>query len=167
MLTGSGKGERIPGVMQVPWLRGQTLKKLMIVAAMLAMALAVAIPAFAQQESGDAESAGATVTAGDLANQCVQVANNVNSGNVDQEAAIANIQTNLGALADLEQAIATNVEDNVVAVVVQPNEQVAVVAQDVEQTNVQTNENEINQAGIEQVNNAQLTCEQAIAQVKK
>lgn len=144
------------------------MKKLMIVAAMLAMLIAVALPAFAQhQTSGDASAAGATLRAGDLANQAVQVANNVNSGNVEQDAAITNIQANQGAVADVDQNIDTNVEDNVVAVVVQTNEQVAVVAQDVDQTNVQTNENEINQAGITQVNNAQLTAAQSIEQVKK
>jgi len=138
----------------------------MIVAAMLAMAMAVAIPAFAQQTSGDAEAAGATLIAGDLANQCALIANNVNSGNVDQDAAINNIQANIGALAEVEQIIATNVEGNTVAIVVQTNEQGAVVVQDVDQTNVQANLSEINQVGIAQVNNAQLTCEQAIAQAK-
>src|SRR3712207_24922 len=85
---------------------------------MLAMVVLAASPALAQQTSGAANAAGATLTAGDLANQCVQVANNVNSGNVDQEAAIDVAQANLGILADIEVAATggaggdANVEDS-------------------------------------------------------
>ncbi len=136
------------------------MRKLMILAALLALALAAAVPAFAQQTSGAATSGGATLTAGDLANQCAQVANNVNSGNVSQDAAAVNIQTNIGALAALEQAAtasggstATNMGNQT-------------ATQNVTQTVDQDASNVIVQDGIDQTNNAQLTCDQAIAQVK-
>jgi opacity protein-like surface antigen len=139
------------------------MKKLMVLAAMLAMTLAVAAPALAQQTSGPAGAGGASLTAGDLANQCVQVANNVNSGNVDQDAAAANIQSNIGALALLEQNATAgggffsffNFALNLLG-----------VEQNVTQTNNATQTNVIGQDGIDQINNAQLTCNQAIAQVK-
>ena len=140
------------------------MKKLMVLAAMLAMALAVAAPALAQQTSGAATSGGASLTAGDLANQCAQVANNVNTGNVDQDAAAENIQSNIGALALLEQNATAgggllsflNFALNL-----------AFVDQDVTQTNNATQTNVIAQDGIDQINNAKLECNQAIAQTKK
>jgi hypothetical protein len=135
------------------------MKKLMILAAMLAMALMVAAPALAQQTSGPATSGGAELKAGDLANQCAQVANNVNSGNVSQNAEAANVQSNVGAAALVEQnatasgflAFALNLLG---------------IEQNVTQTNNATQTNVIAQDGIDQVNNAQLTCDQAIAQAK-
>ncbi len=136
------------------------MKKLMVLAAIMAMAIAAAAPAFADQTSGDATSGGATVTAGDLANQCVQVANNVNSGNVSQDAAAANVQTNIGALEALVQD-ATASGDNSTAT----NMGTQTATQDVNQTVDQTASNVIVQNGIDQVNNAQQTCNQALAQV--
>ncbi len=135
------------------------MRKLMILAAMLAMAMAVAVPAFAQQTSGAATSGGATLTAGDLANQCVQVANNVNSGNVSQTAAATNIQANIGALTAIEQNATASGDRSTAA-------NAADVDQNVTQNNTATQSNTITQDGIDQVNNAQATCNQAIAQVQ-
>ncbi len=138
------------------------MRKLMIVAAMLAVLVVVAAPAFANhQVSGAASAGGATLRAGDLANQAVQVANNVNTGNVSQDATAFNVQSNIGAVATLTQDITAGDEAIVLA------EGILVADQDVDQNVDQNAENTITQEGIVQENNAQLTVAQAIAQVKK
>ena len=138
------------------------MKKLMVLAAMLAMMLVAAAPAFAEQTSGDATAGGATLTAGDLANQAVQVANNVNSGNVSQTATAVNVQSNVGAEAVLSQNATATGDDALAA-----NIGVLLASQDVNQTVDQNASNTIVQGGIDQINNAQQTCNQAIAQTQK
>ncbi len=140
------------------------MKKLMVLAAMLAMALMVAAPALAQQTSGAATSGGASLKAGDLANQCAQVANNVNSGNVDQNARANNTQANVGALTAASQngtAGGGGLLDILNFVL-----NLLGIDQDVTQTNNATQTNVIAQDGIDQTNNAKLECNQAIEQKK-
>jgi hypothetical protein len=83
------------------------LKKLMLVAAMLAMVLAVAAPALAQfggndqsqyqynqQESGDVTTGGVSATGGDgsIVQQCAAVLNQVNTGNQSNQQAAQQYQ---------------------------------------------------------------------------
>src|SRR5918998_3183486 len=91
----------------------------MLLTAMLAMVLLASSPAFAQQTSGPATGAQA-VDASGAGNVCVQQVQNVNSGNVSQEQAAANINAQIGALQAAAAAaeaggvaVATNVAEGV------------------------------------------------------
>jgi LPXTG-motif cell wall-anchored protein len=86
------------------------LKKLVLLAAMLAMVLVAVAPAFAQIgagagqeeiESGGAEGAVGVTNKGDLANQCAALLNAVQTGNATAAAGIAQY---LGATDDIEIA---------------------------------------------------------------
>ncbi len=116
------------------------MKKLMLLAAMVAMVLATAAPAFAQQTSG-----GATFNAeisNVLGNQCVQLLNQQNTGNVAQE---------------------QNVEANQVVVQTNIAEIVAVLSGvEVTQTNENAQNVEANQTGISQAQAAEQLCLQAL-----
>ena len=120
----------------------------MLLAALLAMTLAASAPAFAQQTSGPATGLQA-VNAAHAGNVCVQQLQNVNSGNVSQEQAAANINAQIGAvqdavaIADEGVAVAANVAD-------------VTQTQDVNQSIAQ------NQEGIEQANNAFQLCNQVL-----
>ena len=117
----------------------------MLLAAMLAMTLVASSPAFAQQESGPATGLQAVNAAG-AGNVAVQQLQNVNSGNVNQVQAAANINEQVGfaqvATATAEGEGATAVATN--------------VAEDVNVTQTQTVDQSITQSqeGIEQTNNA-------------
>ena len=66
------------------------MRKLMVLVAMLAMMMVAAAPAFAQQESGDAEfNAG---LANEKGNQCAQIVNQQNTGNVVNNAFLLQLQ---------------------------------------------------------------------------
>ncbi|MDQ3999534.1 MAG: hypothetical protein M3283_00725 [Actinomycetota bacterium] len=125
------------------------MRKLMLLAALLAMTLAASAPAWAQQTSGPATGAQG-VNAAHAGNVCVQQLQNVNTGNVSQEQAAANINEQIGAdqtavaIADEGVAVASNVAGDITQ------------TQDVNQSIAQ------NQEGIEQVNNALQICEQAL-----
>ncbi len=117
------------------------MKKLMLLAAMVAMVLATAAPAFAQQTSG-----GATFNAeisNVLGNQCVQLINQQNTGNVEQDAVIDQDQAVLQLNLALVLALLSNV--------------------DVTQTNTNEQNAEINQTGVQQIAEAEQACEQALA----
>ena len=122
----------------------------MLLAAMLAMMLVASSPAWAQQTSG-AATANPAVNAAHAGNVAVQQVQNVNTGNVNQEQAAANINEQIGAL---QTAVATAV-DNSTAVA---SNQVGNVTQTqtVDQSITQTQE------GIEQVNNAFQLCNQVL-----
>ncbi len=114
----------------------------MLLAALLAMVLVASSPAWAQQTSGPAVGAQA-VDAAHAGNVCVQALQNVNSGNVSQEQAAANINEQIGQLAE---AAATATGDNASA------EANAAVEGNVTQTVNQSITQ--NQQGISQTNNA-------------
>ena len=116
------------------------MKKLMIVAAMLAMALATAAPAFAQQTSGDASFSAAL--ANKLGNQCAQIINQQNTGNVQNNALVVQEQ-------DVAQVNAA---------------EVVAVGSDVEvnQTNTNAQNATINQVGVLQAAFAAQDCMQAL-----
>ena len=78
----------------------------MLLAALLAMMLVASAPAWAQQTSGPA-TANPSVDAAGAGNVCVQQVQNVNTGNVSQEQAAANINAQIGAL---QVAEATQIE---------------------------------------------------------
>ncbi len=120
------------------------MKKLMVLAAMLAMALVVAAPAFAQQESGDASFSAAL--ANKLGNQCAQIVNQQNTGNVENNAVIVQDQFVAQVNAALIGAFFSDVEVN--------------------QTNTNEQNAEINQTGVVQVAAAEQACEQALAIVE-
>ncbi len=88
----------------------------MLVAALLAMTLAASAPAFAQQTSGPATGAQAVDAAG-AGNVCVQQLQNVNTGNVEQDQAAANINAQIGAVqvaidsAAVQEANVTQTQD--------------------------------------------------------
>jgi hypothetical protein len=125
------------------------LRKLMLLAALLAMTLVASSPAWAQQTSG-AATANPSVNAAHAGNVCVQQLQNVNTGNVSQEQAAANINEQIGAdqtavaLADEGVAVASNVAGDITQ------------TQDVNQSITQTQE------GISQVNNAFQLCHQVL-----
>ena len=114
----------------------------MLVAALLAMTLAASAPAFAQQTSGPATGLQA-VNAAHAGNVCVQQLQNVNTGNVDQDQAAANINEQIGAIQVAIDSAAVQ-EANVAQ------------AQDVNQSITQT------QDGIHQTNNALQICNQVL-----
>jgi hypothetical protein len=124
------------------------MRKLMLLAAMMAMALVAAAPAFAQvnQTSGDA-TGGDVAIANSLGNQCVQLINQQNTGNVAQE---QNVTQNL---AQVNEIVANLV--------------IAGVTGDVnaEQNVTGTNEaaQTVSQEGIEQLVGAEQSCAQALA----
>ena len=120
------------------------MKKLMLLAAMMAMVLVAAAPAFAQQESGDASAD--IALANELGNQCVQIINQQNTGNVENNAVVAQ-----------DQAVA---QENVA--------EIAAILSEVTLNQGNTNEQnaEINQTGVEQVAAASQNCEQALAVVQ-
>ena len=72
------------------------MKKVMMLAALLAMLVVAAIPAFAQVEqpfeqeadSGDVEQSFEVTGGGDNANQCVNVTGNTNTGNSQNQTGI-------------------------------------------------------------------------------
>ncbi len=129
------------------------MKKLMLLAALLAMTLLASAPAWAQQTSG-AATANPSVNAAHAGNVAVQQVQNVNTGNVSQVQAAANINAQIGVLA----AIVGNVEEG-------PGPQMNRIVQrdiDVDQTqNVEQNITQ-NQEGIEQVNWAFQLCNQTL-----
>ena len=129
------------------------MKKLMVLAAMLAMMLVAAAPAFAEttQTSGAATVGGAAVSAGDLVNQAVQVANAVNTGNQNQDITTtqANEQINVITLDDMARIMETGPGDQNVGV----------------NTGTQTGSATTNAVQIGAVDNAQQMVEQALAAV--
>ena len=119
----------------------------MLLAAMMAMALVAAAPAFAQdQTSGDA-TGGDVAIANSLGNQCVQIINQQNTGNVAQE---QNVTQNL---AQVNAIVANLVVDDVTGDV------------NAEQNVTGTNEaaQTVSQEGIEQLVGAEQSCAQALA----
>jgi hypothetical protein len=79
-------------IQEKPEVGGKTLKKLMVLAAMLALVLAVAAPAMAQEvkngvgnegESGDASLSFSVLSSGNNSNQCVTPLQFANTGNLD------------------------------------------------------------------------------------
>jgi uncharacterized protein involved in high-affinity Fe2+ transport len=127
----------------------EKLRKLMLLAALLAMTLAASAPAWAQQTSGPA-TANPSVNAAHAGNVCVQQVQNVNTGNVNQVQEAANVNAQIAAL---QEAVA--IADEGVAVA---SNQVGDVHQDqtVNQSIAQ------NQEGIEQINNALQICQQTL-----
>ncbi len=125
----------------------------MLLAAMLAMVLLASAPAFAQQTSG-AATANPAVDAAGAGNVCVQQVQNVNTGNVNQEQAAANINEQIGFL---QAAAATAVGEDAFA-------QAQNFAEDVNVTQTQNVDQSItqNQEGISQVNNAFQLCHQVL-----
>ena len=117
------------------------MKKLMLLAAMMAMVLVAAAPAFAQQESGDASAD--VALANELGNQCAQIINQQNTGNVENNAVVVQdqlvAQENLAAILAVASDVELNQENN--------NEQNA----------------EINQTGVEQNAQAEQNSVQALA----
>jgi hypothetical protein len=117
----------------------------MLLAAMLAMMLVASSPAWAQQTSG-AATANPSVNAAHAGNVAVQQVQNVNTGNVNQEQAAANVNAQIGfaqvAIASAEGEGATAVAEN--------------FAEDVNVTQTQTVDQNITQSqqGISQTNNA-------------
>jgi hypothetical protein len=114
----------------------------MLLAAMLAMMLVASSPAWAQQTSG-AATANPAVNAAGAGNVAVQQVQNVNTGNVNQVQAAANVNAQIGAV-QTATAIAADGGTAVAA-----NE-----VGDVTQTQTVTQNIEQNQQGISQVNNA-------------
>src|SRR3712207_355341 len=108
----------------------------MLLTAMLAMVLLASSPAFAQQTSGPAVG-GQAVDAAGAGNVCVQQVQNVNSCNVSQERAAANINAQIGAL----QTAAAAAETGSIAVATNTAEGVTVTqTQNVDQNIPQTQE---------------------------
>ncbi len=126
------------------------MRKLMLLAALLAMMLVASSPAWAQQTSGPA-TANPSVNAAHAGNVAVQQVQNVNTGNVNQVQNAANVNVQIG-FAQLAAAIAGDdaFADNFAEDV------------DVDQTqNVEQNITQ-NQEGIVQINNAIQICEQTL-----
>ena len=125
----------------------------MLLAALLAMVLVASSPAWAQQTSGPAVGLQA-VDAAHAGNVCVQALQNVNSGNVSQEQAAANINEQLG-FAQAAEATATG--DFSLAAALN-------IALGVDVTQTQTVDQAIaqNQEGISQENNAFQLCNQVL-----
>ena len=124
----------------------------MLLAALLAMMLVASSPAWAQQTSGPATGAQAVDAAG-AGNVCVQQVQNVNSGNVDQDQAAANVNAQLGAL---QTALAAADRG---AVAVAANAADVTQTQNVDQSIAQ------NQDAIDQINNAIQICNQTLNQL--
>ena len=116
----------------------------MVLAAMLAMALVVAAPAFAQQTSGNASFSAAI--ANELGNQCAQIVNQQNTGNVENNAVVVQDQFVAQANVALIEALFSDVEVN--------------------QENNNAQNAEINQVGVAQAAAAEQACQQALAIVK-
>jgi hypothetical protein len=121
----------------------------MLLAAMLAMMLVASSPAWAQQTSGSATGAQA-VWAPHAGNVAVQQLQNVNSGNVNQEQAAANVNEQVG-FAQTATATAEATGEDAEALAIAAN-----IAEDVDVTQTQTVDQSITQSqeGIEQTNNA-------------
>ena len=131
------------------------MRKLMLLAALLAMMLVASAPAWAQQTSGPA-TANPSVNAAHAGNVCVQQVQNVNTGNVNQEQAAANINEQIG-FQQVAEATATSVEGDAIAAAANVAEDVNVTqTQDVNQSITQ------NQQGISQVNWAFQLCNQTL-----
>ncbi len=125
----------------------------MLLTAMLAMVLLASSPALAQQTSGPATGAQAVDAAG-AGNVCVQQVQNVNSGNVSQEQAAANINAQIG---NLQAALAAATAEGATATAQNEQRDVNVrQTQNVDQSIAQTQE------GIEQINNAFQLCNQVL-----
>ena len=124
----------------------------MLLAALLAMMLVASSPAWAQQTSGPATGTQAVDAAG-AGNVCVQQVQNVNSGNVDQDQAAANVNAQLGAL---QTALAAADRG---AVAVAANAADVTQTQNVDQSIAQ------NQDAIDQINNAIQICNQTLNQL--
>ena len=118
------------------------MRKLVLLAALLAMMLVASSPAWAQQTSG-AATANPAVNAAGAGNVAVQQVQNVNTGNVNQVQDAVNANAQVGAVQDAT-AIAVDgsiaVASNEVGDITQ--------TQDVNQSIAQ------NQEGISQTNNA-------------
>ena len=120
----------------------------MLLAAMMAMALVAAAPAFAQvNQTSGAATGGDVAIANSLGNQCVQLINQQNTGNVAQE---QNVTQNL---AQVNAIVANLVVDDVTGDV------------NAEQNVTGTNEaaQTVSQEGIEQLVGAEQSCAQALA----
>ncbi len=125
----------------------------MLLAAMLAMMLVASSPAWAQQTSG-AATANPAVNAAGAGNVCVQQVQNVNTGNVNQVQAAANVNAQIGVLA----AIVGNVEEG-------PGPQMnRIVQRDIDVDQAQTVNQSITQSqqGISQTNWAFQLCNQTL-----
>jgi hypothetical protein len=118
----------------------------MLLAAMMAMVLVTAAPAFAQTESGDASFSADISNL--LGNQCVQIINQQNTGNVENNADIAQeqvvVQANIAAIVDGVDVLSTG--DNTI-----------------EQSNTNEQNAEINQVGVVQTAFAVQDCMQELA----
>jgi hypothetical protein len=129
------------------------LRKLMLLAALLAMMLVASSPAWAQQTSGPA-TANPSVDAAGAGNVCVQQVQNVNTGNVSQEQAAENINAQIG---NLQVAIAEATAADATATATNEQGDVNVTqTQNVDQSITQT------QQGISQVNWAFQLCHQTL-----
>ena len=129
------------------------MRKLMLLAAMLAMTLVASSPAWAQQTSGPA-TANPSVNAAHAGNVCVQQVQNVNTGNVNQVQTAETVNAQIGVLA----AIVGNEEAG-------PGPQMnRIVQRDIDVDQTQTVEQNITQTqeGIEQVNWAFQLCNQTL-----
>ena len=129
------------------------MRKLMLLAALLAMMLVASAPAWAQQTSGPA-TANPAVNAAGAGNVAVQQVQNVNTGNVSQEQAAATINEQI-ALLGVAVAVAEGTDAKADA---------KSVVKDAEQNQTQTVTQNItqNQEGIEQVNWAFQLCNQTL-----
>ena len=130
------------------------MRKLMLLAALLAMTLAASAPAWAQQTSGPA-TANPSVNAAGAGNVCVQQVQNVNTGNVSQSQDAVNENAQIGFT---QVAAATAVAgDDATAVATN-------VAEDVNVTQTQTVNQSIAQTqdAIHQTNNAFQLCNQIL-----
>ena len=120
----------------------------MLLAAMMAMALVAAAPAFAQvNQTSGAATGGDVAIANSLGNQCVQIINQQNTGNVQQA---QEVEQNL---VQLNEIVANLVIENVTGDV------------NAEQNVTGTNEaaQTVSQEGIEQLVGAEQSCAQALA----
>ena len=129
------------------------MRKLMLLAAVLAMTLVASSPAWAQQTSGPA-TANPSVNAAHAGNVCVQQVQNVNTGNVNQVQTAETVNAQIGVLA----AIVGNEEAG-------PGPQMnRIVQRDIDVDQTQTVEQNITQTqeGIEQVNWAFQLCNQTL-----
>ena len=120
----------------------------MLLAAMMAMALVAAAPAFAQvNQTSGAATGGDVAIANSLGNQCVQIINQQNTGNVQQA---QEVEQNLVQLNEIEaNLVINNVTGDVNA------EQNVAAANEGSQT--------VSQEGIEQLVGAEQSCAQALA----
>jgi len=120
----------------------------MLLAAMMAMALVAAAPAFAQvNQTSGAATGGDVAIANSLGNQCVQIINQQNTGNVQQA---QEVEQNLAQLNEIEaNLIIERVTGDVNA------EQNVAAANEAAQT--------VSQEGIEQLVGAEQSCAQALA----